>query len=132
MAGAVFSHFLKEIQFLVQVRVLEGSRDGFGNAFGRLFGTLWDTLGDLGGHFGLPWSHLGPPWPAMGCSGMSLGDHFARLGRLFHIFCLKFEPGCENTRFPTHFSRMSEDAFCFLWGEAAEGRPSLLESWGKL
>ena len=85
MAGAVFSHFLREIQFWVQVRVLERSRDGFGGAFGMNFGSVWDNLGDLGGHFGPSWSDLGPPWPAMGCSGMSLGFHFVRLGRLFNI-----------------------------------------------
>ena len=75
--------------------------------FGVLLEGLLGAFGIPWGHFGLPWSYLGPPWPAMGCSGMSLGDHFARLGRLFHIFCLKIQPGYENTRFPTHFSRIS-------------------------
>ena len=89
MAGAVFSHFLREIKFWVQVCILEGSQGGFG-CVGRSFGNLWDTLGDLGGHFRPSWSDSGPPWPAMGCSGMSLGFHFVRLGRLFNILGSKF------------------------------------------
>ena len=103
--AAVFSHFLREINFLVQVCILEGSQGGFGRAFGRSFGSLWDTLGDLGSHFGPSCSDLGPPWPAMGCSWMSLGLHFVRLGRLFNI--LEFEPGRENTGFSMHFYKIS-------------------------
>ena len=75
---------------------LGGSRRAFLNAFGRPVGILWDTLGSLGGHFGSPWSHFGPPWPANGSSGMFLGPHVARLGRLFNTLGLKVWPGSEN------------------------------------
>ena len=70
--GAVFSHFLREIKFLVQVRVLEGSGGAFWGAFGRLLGTLWGTLGPL-------WDTLGPLWDPFGTPWVPFGPFFAHL-----------------------------------------------------
>ena len=50
IAEAVFSHFLREMKFLVQVRVLEGL-GWFWECFRKVF---WEPLG----HLGTPWGSL--------------------------------------------------------------------------
>jgi hypothetical protein len=79
------------------VSILILARVGLGVLFGLLLGSLLGAFGTPWGALGSLWATLGslgvtrePLWPAMGCSGMSLGLHFARLGRLFNTLGLEF------------------------------------------
>ena len=97
--------------------LLGGLLGASGTPWGVL-GSLWATLGSLGNPFGLLGGAPGRPW-----------DSFLRdLDVFFTVFVQKFSQGTKNSIFYVFLLDFLRFFGNFLWGEAAEGRPSPLES----